>query len=155
MRKTAEKLAREQLDRTLVRYRVLIETPPPRKGWIRAIRDVLGMSGQQLAKRTGLTRQRISAIEKQELDGSLTLRTLEKVAEGLDCTLVFALIPRRGLEAMLHQQVEQLVQRRLERSGHLMDLEAQGLSPAERRRAKEEMVTELKRNPPRQLWGEE
>ncbi len=56
---------------------------------------------------------------------------------------------------MLHQQVEQLVQRRLERSGHLMDLEAQGLSPAERRRAKEEMVTELKRNPPRQLWGEE
>ncbi len=149
------KLAREQLDRSFEGYRDLADNPPPRLGWIRAIRDALGMSAKQLARRSNLSQQRIAAIEKQELDGSLTLRTLRKVAKGLDCTLVFSLVPRTSLESMHHRQVEQLVQRRLARSAHLMDLENQGLSESERERVKLEMIKELKEKPPALLWSED
>jgi predicted DNA-binding mobile mystery protein A len=149
------KLAREQLDRGFERYRNLVELPPPRLGWIRAIRNALGMSAKQLARRSHLSQQRIAAIEKQELDGSLTLRTLRKVAEGLDCKLVFSLLPRTSLESMHHRQVEQLVQRRLARSGHLMDLENQGLSETERKRVALEMIKELAEKPPAILWSED
>lgn len=35
----------EQLDATLARFAPRRDTPPPRKEWIRAIQDALGMSG--------------------------------------------------------------------------------------------------------------
>lgn len=148
------KLARQQLDETLRRYRILLESPSPRKGWIRSIRDALGMSGRQLAGRVRLSQQRVAVIEKQELDGSLTLKTLRKMAEGLDCALVFSLVPRKSLEQTFHEQVERIVQDRLARAGHLMDLEGQGLAEEDRRRIREEMVAELLAHPPSTLWRE-
>ena len=148
------KLARQQLDKTLRRYRVFLESLPPRKGWIRSIRDALGMSGRQLARRVKLSQQRIAVIEKQELDGSLTLKTLRKMAEGLDCALVFSLVPRKSLEQTLREQVERVVQDRLAKAGHLMDLEGQGLAEVDRRHVREEMVAEILARPPSTLWSE-
>lgn len=54
------------------------------------------MSTRALGERCGLSQSRISLIEKGEIDGTLTLNTLEKVAEGLNCELVYFLQPKQG-----------------------------------------------------------
>jgi predicted DNA-binding mobile mystery protein A len=112
------------------------------------------MSGRQLARRVKLSPQRIAVIEKQELDGTLTLNTLRKIAEGLDCALVFSLVPRTSLEQILGERVERVVQKRLAKAGHLMDLEGQGLALEERQQIQKEMVADLLGNPPSTLWNE-
>ena len=82
--KSKTKLMREQLEKTLRKFEPLKNSSPPVKGWIRAIRDALGMNGRQLADRLGEHRSRTKQIEKQELTGSLTLKTMRKTAESLD-----------------------------------------------------------------------
>ena len=51
MKTKYKKLLREQLDATLKRFEPFKTVVPPQKGWIRAIRDALGMTGEQLSDR--------------------------------------------------------------------------------------------------------
>ena len=76
------KLIREQLDQTLKRFKGLQKMSMPQKGWLRAIRDALGMNGRQFAQRMGVSPARISKLESDELAGAVTLKTLRKAAEG-------------------------------------------------------------------------
>jgi predicted DNA-binding mobile mystery protein A len=76
------RLVREQLQITLARFQPLLDISIPFKGWIRAIRNALGMTGRQLAVRMGVTKQRVSFIEKQEIDSTATLRTMQKNCRG-------------------------------------------------------------------------
>lgn len=70
----------------------------PSNGWIRTVRESLGLSTTQTAKRLGVSQPRIIALERGEIKGSLTLQTLKKVARALDCTLVYALVPNQRFE---------------------------------------------------------
>src|SRR5487761_199273 len=63
----------------------------PTRGWIKAIREALGMSSEQLAKRLGVKQPTVAAIERSETRGTIELATLRRAAEALDCTLVYAL----------------------------------------------------------------
>jgi predicted DNA-binding mobile mystery protein A len=146
------KLVRRQLDETLAQLRSLRSLYPPRRGWIRAIRESLGMTGEQLARRIGTNRQRISRIEQDETRGKLTFGTLHKVAEALDCTLVYGLIPRHSLEQTVRQQAGWLARRRLERSNQMMRLEKQELGREEKDRLLGELVQEIMDQMPRALW---
>jgi len=66
----------------------------PERGWIRTIRDALGINGSQLARKLGVSKQRISALEKAEIGGGASLNSIRQAAEALDCDLVYALVPR-------------------------------------------------------------
>jgi predicted DNA-binding mobile mystery protein A len=90
--KRNKKLIRQQLEITLQKFRPLLSIPMPPRGWIRAVRDALGMNGRQLADRLNVTRQRAALIEKDELGSSATLKTMRRVAESLDCVFVYALV---------------------------------------------------------------
>src|SRR5271155_2214754 len=72
---------------------------PPVRGWIRAIREALGMSMEQLAERLKIKQPSLVALEQSEAKGSIELATLRRVAEALDCTLIYALVPHKPLEA--------------------------------------------------------
>src|SRR5690242_8909577 len=65
----------------------------PAEGWIRTVRKALGMSGAQLAKRMGVTRARIAQAEKAELEGGVTLKSMQATAEALGCKFVYAFEP--------------------------------------------------------------
>jgi len=67
----------------------------PERGWIRTIRDALGVSGPRLARKLGVSKQRISALEKAEIEGRASLNSIRQAAEVLDCDLVYALVPRK------------------------------------------------------------
>lgn len=152
--KTNRKLMREQLQSSLSRFQPLRDAGIPSKGWIRAIRTALGMSGRQLAERMGVTKQRASDIEKQELDGSATIKTLRKNAEALDCFFVYGFIPKTSLEETVRTRARQVAKKRLAETSHTMALEAQSLSTDENQRVLREMVDDLVDAVPSTLWDE-
>ena len=49
---------------------------PLSEGWLKTVRQAPGMSGPQLAKRLGVTKGRISQAEAAELEGGVTLKTM-------------------------------------------------------------------------------
>jgi len=90
--------ARRYFDARLDRLRLAAEEPPPHKGWIRAIRDALGMSSSELAARMGVGQPTMSGLERGEVLGTIKLGTLRRAAAALDCDLVYYLAPRTTLE---------------------------------------------------------
>ena len=117
--------ARQRLDQRLLPLKPEDRFHPPPKGWIRAIRDAIGMTGGQLASRLGVRPQTIDAIEKSEAAGSIQLNTLRRAAEALDCALVYALVPRTSLDSTVNQRARKIAVRDLQRVAHTMKLEAQ------------------------------
>ncbi len=150
--KKNKKLIRQQLETTLQKFRPLLDIQMPPKGWIRAVRDALGMNGRQLANRLNVTRQRAAQIEKDELGGSATLKTMRRVAESLDCVFVYTLVPRQSLEHTLHEQARRVAKKRLTRVSHTMMLENQELSNSEQVQALNDIVNELIETQPSTLW---
>jgi len=127
-------LAREQLDATLTQFRSLKMIGTPEKGWIRAIRNAIGMTGGQLAKRLNSNKQRVSRIEQDEKLGNITLKTMRNVAEALDCEFVYGFVPRQTLEETVRIQAGTVAKKRMSRSDQIMRLEQQELSKAEKKK---------------------
>jgi len=125
MKKDIRRRARLRLDERLARFHAPSRLTPPPKGWISAIREALGMTGVQLARRLHMRPQTLQAIEKSEANGSIQISTLRRVAEGLDCTLVYALVPHTSLEEMVQQRARAIAIGALTRVAHTMRLEAQ------------------------------
>lgn len=145
-------LIREQLGAKLSQFSALSEVQTPQKGWIRAIRDALGMSAKQLAERTGMAQQRIAVVEKGEFTGAVTLKTMRRIAEGLDCVFVYGFVPKTDLETTLRKQAEQIAAKRLSQVSQTMGLENQSLGEQENRKVFAETVEKLIENPTA-LWN--
>lgn len=145
-------IARQQLDKTLSGYASAKQTASPVKGWVRAIREALGMSGKQLASRLKVSQPRIPKLEQDELSGAVSLKTMRQAAEALDCVFVYAIIPRTSLEETVRAQALKVAEARMQRVSHTMLLEAQGLSVEEQRASLDAAVEELVREMPKELW---
>jgi predicted DNA-binding mobile mystery protein A len=102
--------------------------PRPPAGWLRAIREALGMTSGVLAERLGVTASGARKLEQAEAIDAITLGTLRRVADALDCDLQYALVPRRPLREMRWQQALQLAQQWQQRAGRTMELEAQAVA---------------------------
>lgn len=143
----------EQLDRALAPYRVHLGSPRPRLGWARAIREALGMSSPQLARRMQIkAAQTIEALQKNEVNGAITLKSLERVAAALDCELVYALVPRKPLIDVLRDRAMELARTQLGRVSHSMKLEEQGLSPDSEQNALNRRADRLLSGSLKKLW---
>jgi predicted DNA-binding mobile mystery protein A len=126
MRKEFRNLRLAQLDRSLKPYRAAGKIPRPPKGWIRAIRQALGVSSGDLARRLGTSRQLPLQLEKGEAADSITLRSLRSVANALDCDLVYALVPRAdSMEKLIEDRVRAEARKRVLKVEHAMALEDQ------------------------------
>jgi predicted DNA-binding mobile mystery protein A len=145
-------IARQQLDKTLSGYSGLKQNPPPVKGWVRAIREALGMSGKQLASRLNVSQPRIPRLEQDEVSGVVSLKTMRQAAEALDCVFVYAIVPRTSLEETVRTQARKVAEARAQRVSHTMLLEAQNLSAEEQRASLDAAVEELVREMPKELW---
>jgi predicted DNA-binding mobile mystery protein A len=97
----------------------------PARGWIKAVREALGMTTAQLAIRMGVKQPSIVDLERSEAKGSIELATLRRAAEALDCALVYALVPNKPLEATVRERAREFARRRLESVEHSMLLEDQ------------------------------
>ena len=118
-------LLRHQLDTQLSAEARLRETVTPSVGWIASIRQALGMNLRQLANRLGVSPQAVAVLENGERRGSISVTSLRKVAEALDCDLIVALVPRRSLGAMVEQRAHEMTLETRRRVEHTMGLEGQ------------------------------
>lgn len=148
------KLVQQQLDETLKRFKFLAEVACPPKGWVRAIRDALGMTGKQLAKRLNVNQQRIARIEQDEKLGKVTIETLEKAAAALNCKFVYGFVPKDSLEQTVKRQAGIVAEKRMARSNQLMRLEKQELSEKEKEKALKELIEDIIDEMPKSLWDE-
>lgn len=112
------------------------------------------MTAPQLARRLGTTRQAVSALERREVLGTVSLEALRRAAAALDCELVYAVVPRTDLRAMRELQARRYAERQLNRVAHSMRLESQTVDPSEHRRQVAERTDELLRTWSRALWDE-
>jgi len=149
-----QKLIRKQLETTLQRFAPLSAISSPQKGWIKAIRDALGMTAKQLACRIDITQQSVTRIEKDEPAGSVTIKTMRKTAEALDCQFVYGFVPKTSLEETVRTRAKKVAIKRLAQTSQTMALEAQSLSEEENQKVLSEMVEELVNNPPSNLWDD-
>jgi len=148
-------MARKQLDKRLnILQNVNILARPPR-GWIKAIRESLGMTTAQLAKRLGVSQPRVLAIEKAEVSGSIKLESLERAARALDCRLVYALVPRNSLESLAENRARELAKKRLRATSHSMALEDQRVDEADEKEHLKRLVQKLLDQPGSALWEDE
>ena len=152
MKSTAPQRVRLRLDERLAALKPWDRFEPPPKGWIRAIRDALGMSGVQLARRLQIRPPSLAALEKSEADGTIQLKTLRRVAEALDCKLVYALVPNETLEAAVHRRARKIATRALRRVAHTMRLEAQETGDANREEQIEAYIRDVLKV--REIWNE-
>src|ERR1700742_2138191 len=105
MRSQFRNLQLNQLDRRLEPYRATRKVSRPAKGWIRAIRQALGVSSGELARRLGTSRQLPLQLEKGEAEDRITLKSLRVAANALDCDLVYALVPRAaGMQELIESR---------------------------------------------------
>lgn len=100
----------------------------PRSGWIKAVRTALGMSQGTLADRLGVTRGAVTNLEHAEREGAITVAKLTEVAAALDCTVVYALVPRSSLEEIVQKRAAQVVDGQLGYVSATMALEDQSVS---------------------------
>lgn len=109
------------------------------------------MSGSQLGSRIGVTKQAVADFEADERRGSISLAALRKVAAGMDCDLVYALVPRDSLARTLEDAARTIAKAELDRVQHTMSLEAQGTNPEALDRLLHERIRDLLRDT-RRLW---
>ncbi len=153
--KTPLRLLRvRQIDERTSPWRQLAQQPPPRAGWIRAIRQAIGMTTSQLALRLGVTRQAVVDLERREVGGGVTLATLTKAANGMECDLLYAIVPRAPVQETLLNRARAIAAKRLGRVAHSMKLEEQAVTSEEHDRQVEDLAAQILRDSPRALWGE-
>lgn len=116
-------LQRQQLDGRLTQLPPL-ETP--RGGWIRTIREALGMTLAQLAARLRISPQSMKSLEERERKGTISVAKLRGAAEAMDCELKIAFVPRTSLDATMRQQAVRKAQEERNTLLHTMHLEGQG-----------------------------
>jgi predicted DNA-binding mobile mystery protein A len=147
--------ARRQLDKRLKSLSNADSFARPPRGWVRAIRNALGMTAAQLGQRLGVSQQRALALEKAEASGSVTLESLERAARALDCRLVYALVPREPLETLAWERAAKLAKQRLRATRHSMALEEQSVDRADEEAQLRRMTQEILASAGSALWEEE
>ena len=141
--------SRARLDERLAQFGAAERFQPPSRGWTKAIREALGMTTAQLAKRMGVRQPSVVNLEMSEERATIELATLRRAAAALDCTLVYALIPNKPLETTIRERARAFLRRRRQPVEHTMLLEDQqvkdGLTDAQLDEA-------LRETNPRLFW---
>jgi predicted DNA-binding mobile mystery protein A len=124
-------LARRTLDERFGRAEPRVLRDRPARGWVRAVRDALGMTSAQLAERLHVSQVAVTKLERSEIDDSARLDTLRRAADALDCDLVYAIVPRSTLEDTVQRRALALAKHDIQNVDRTMRLEAQGLAKDE------------------------
>jgi predicted DNA-binding mobile mystery protein A len=140
-----------ELDRLFERVRHL-ELAPPTKGWIADIRESLGMTGRDFARRLGIGPSSAKRLEQSEAKRSITLDSLDRAAAALGCRVAYVLIPDQPLEETLRVRAAALVERLQMPVAHSMALEEQASDQQSTNDRREIMIDELISNLDPELW---
>ena len=116
----------DQLTQTLIPFHAAHLPARPSRGWLRAIREALGLTLEQVGRSMDRSRQEILAFERAEAEDRITLHSLRKVAEAMGCELVYAVVPKSGtLHDLAQETARGEAANRVLAAEHSMALESQ------------------------------
>jgi len=143
----------QQLNSKMLAFAPLQKVALPPTGWIKAIRNAIGMSMLQLGKKLSITKQSVQDIERREKDGSISIKALREAARALDMQLIYGFVPNDGsLEALIDRKAKELATQIVQRTSNSMKLEDQENSKQRIEKAIEERATIIKNEMPKTLW---
>jgi len=128
-----------------------LKTPP--EGWLRTVRNALGMSGTEVAKKVGVTRARVTQAEQAELKGGVTLKSMQAMAEAMGCRFVYAIIPPSGrIEDIITSQARKKAMALVGTASKHMALEDQALPDDKITQEVERLTREIAQEMPPDFW---
>lgn len=142
----------EQLDANLSNYADLVKQQTPARGWLKLIREALGRTQRQQAQRLGVSGATLHKSEQSEAEDRITLGQLRKLADGLDCELVYALVPRQPLTKVVEERAYAIAVEEVAGVAHTMALEDQRPGADRLRKQVERRTEELLRGRWSELW---
>ncbi|OSZ71445.1 mobile mystery protein A [Hydrogenophaga sp. IBVHS1] len=142
----------EQLQANLSSYADLVKRQAPPRGWLKLIRESLGRTERQQAQRLGISGSTLHKSEQSEADDRISLAQLRKLADGLECELVYALVPRRPLTEMVQERARTIAEEEVGGVAHTMGLEDQRPGADRLRKQVERRTEELLRGRWSDLW---
>ena len=147
------KLQFQQLNEKIEQLTDLQYVIVPPIGWIKAIRNGIGMSMEQLGKKLSITKQGVMDIEKREKEGAITIKSLQEIAKAMDMKLVYGFVPNEGdLEQMIETRAIEMAKKIVERTSNTMKLEDQANSKERIEKAIKERASEIINKTPKILW---
>jgi predicted DNA-binding mobile mystery protein A len=147
---------RRAIDARLKAWLALRRQPPPRGGWLRAVRESLGLSARQLAALVGMTQRSLQSIEGGEVRRTVTLASMEKAARAMSCRLVYAIVPDEpngSLEEIVSRQANALAYEIAGNVSHSMKLEDQFVGAQDSAAQVRELADELRRKLDSRIWN--
>jgi len=151
--KAVLKTQRRVLDQRFLTLRGLSTIQKPKNGWIKAIREGLGMTVAQLAQRMNLAPSNVTILEVREAQSKTTLESMEKAAKALGCKFVYAILPDETLEKMINAQAERSAEELVRNVHHHMKLEKQGVENEARKEQIKSLAAEIKEKMDKRLWS--
>ena len=147
------KLQFQQLNEKIDQLTGLLHVIVPPIGWIKAIRNGIGMSMEQLGKKLSITKQGVMDIEKREKEGAITIKSMQEIAKAMDMKLIYGFVPNEGdLEQMIETRAIEMAKKIVERTSNTMKLEDQANSKERIEKAIKERASEIINNTPKILW---
>jgi len=126
----------------------------PLEGWLRTVRNALGMSGAQLARKMGVTRARVAQAERAERSGGITLKSMQATAEAMGCRFVYAIVPPERIEDIIMAQARKKAMAVVGTASKHMALENQTLPNDKIAQEVERLTQEIAREMPPDLWND-
>jgi predicted DNA-binding mobile mystery protein A len=153
--KTNKKLQHQQ--RQILDQRLLSQTwkPRPKIGWLKSVRNALGISTRQLAELMKVSPNSVSQLETSEVKQTATLKNLVKAAAAMDCDLIYWLqpkSPRNSFDEILEQKALSLARKISKGVAHSMSLEEQKVTNQVTENQIKTLAQELKRELDPRLW---
>ena len=146
-----KELRLRQVDRAVSQVSI---PPRPSVGWIQTIRTALGMTTRQLAARMGVSQSTLTELEKSEAADKITLQSLRRAADALDCDVQYVLVPRgrESLTKRVERQAENIARQRVTTVLHSMRLEDQAPTKDVDRKAVAKVQASLLATTWKRLW---
>lgn len=153
--KSAQNTQRKILSAKISPYLEIRQDRRPPSGWLKAVRGALGMTTRQLAKRLGISHVSIQHFEGNEAKGKITLENLERVANAMNCKVVYAVVPKESFEnidSILKEQARIAAMGIVGKVDHTMRLEAQNLTDEQLNDRIRELIKKLLESNDPILW---
>ena len=132
MRSEYRDMRLRQLSSSLSPFESVRNLNRPPRGWLRAIREALGLTLDEVGRKAGVTRQRVQKYENTEASDRITLGTLRRVASAMGCELVYAIVPKSGtLAELAEKRARDVATRNVLAAEHTMALEDQAAGNVE------------------------
>jgi len=142
----------EQLDRKLKPFYEIKNIEVPERGWVYVIRTALNMTLQQLGHKLNITIQGANDIEKRELLGSISIKSMKEVAKALDMQFVYGFVSNhQSIDEFIEMKAKELAEKMILKNSNAT-IENKELSEAEIQQEIEDFALKIKREIPKSLW---